>query len=81
MLYGDSLEMIGRWDELGDGYNGPNVNSRDFIRVQRDESDILAMCWVCDNASRYMILENIMILISRFEYRSVKHLKGCKGSL
>ena len=80
MLYGDSLEMIGRWDELGDGYNGPNVNSQDFIRVQRDEYDIRAMFWVCDNA-RYMILENIMILISRFEYRSVKHLKACKGSL
>ena len=80
MLYVDSLELILRWDELGDGYNGPNVNSRDFIRVQRDEYDIRAIFWVCHNA-RYMILENIMILISRFEYRSVKHLKGCKGSL
>ena len=46
MLYGDSLEMLRRWDELGDGSNGPNVNKDDFIiRLQKDEYDIRAMFW------------------------------------
>ena len=43
MLYGDSLEMLRRWDELADGSNGPNVNKDDFIRLQKDEYDIRAM--------------------------------------
>ena len=63
MLHGDSLEMLRRWDELADGSNGPNVNSQDFIRLQRDEYDIRAMSWVCDNDNaRYMILENIILI-------------------
>ena len=99
MLYGDSLEMLRRWDELGDGSNGPNVNKDDFIRLLTERwiwhpCNVLgnANIWnISDNveldeaveawSNRYMILENIMTLISRFEHRSVKHLKGCKGSL
>ena len=55
MLYGDSLEMLRRLDELGDGSNGPNVNKDDFIiRLQKDEYDIRAMFWVCNNA-RYIL--------------------------